>query len=107
MTIDGYESAVQPSGVFAAFFERDEDTAYFYLMDLRKEQGRQIVNAFNVRAAIAVILPDAIKIEWAWPDDLVGLFVGQSLCAVFDVSNGVAARFATEGDMRRFSERLH
>jgi len=40
-----YESAVQVAGRFGAVYERDDQTAYFYLLDLQKTEGRQIISA--------------------------------------------------------------
>jgi len=45
--VDVYESAVEEAGRFGAVFERDDETAFFYLLDLHKQEGSQIVSAFS------------------------------------------------------------
>jgi hypothetical protein len=48
--IDIYESATDETERFGAVFERDDETAYFYLLDMRKQEGGRIVSAFNAKA---------------------------------------------------------
>ena len=83
--IDVYESAIDDLGRFGAVFERDDETAYFYLLDLRKDRGAQIVSTFNAEAITELPANTLVSIKWSSKAAAVGLFIGGSLSAIFDL----------------------
>jgi hypothetical protein len=84
-------------------FERDDDTAYFYLLDMREQEGRQIISAFNAGPLTQMPADTPVSIRWSLSDAAVGLFVAGALSVVFEL--GVAAptgRWANPEDGRLF-----
>ncbi len=107
MSIDVFESAIQPAGHFGAVFERADLTAFFYLLDLRMGQGGEIVATVNVQTETEMAPAAAARIAWAAQGDLVGLFLEESLCAVFDLTDPAAARAPSPTDLQRLSLKKH
>jgi len=87
LTIDVFESAVQPQGCFGAVFERDDETAYFYLLDLELREGRQIIGAFGLVSVVTMPAEVCVRVTWTPEGDMTGLFVEGQLLAVFDIAN--------------------
>jgi hypothetical protein len=83
--IDVYESATDDLGRFGAVFERDDETAYFYLLDMRKQEGKRIVSAFNAKAVTDLPADTPVSIRWSSSVAAVGLFVDGVLSAIFDL----------------------
>jgi hypothetical protein len=83
--IDVYESAIDDLGRYGAVFERDDEAAYFYLLDLRRERGAQIVSTFNAETIAKLPANTLVSIKWCSPVTAVGLFIGGSLSAIFDL----------------------
>lgn len=102
--IDVYDSAVDHRGIFGCVFERDDDTAYFYLMDMTGEESR-IILAFDAHRVTTMPgdIPTAIRFNSL--DDMVGLLVNGEVLAVYDLNDPTApeGRWATEADRRRFA----
>ena len=97
--VDVYESAVEKAGRFAAVFERDDETAFFYLMDLHHRDGSQIVAAFS--ADVVNHLPDdvPVSVKWNSSGTAAGLYVGADLVALYDLCNDDwRGRYADEAD---------
>lgn len=86
--IDVYESATDDLGRFGAVFERDDETAYFYLLDMRKQEGNRIVSAFNTKAVTDLPADTPVSIRWSSSVAAVGLFVDGVLSAIFDLRTG-------------------
>jgi hypothetical protein len=83
--IDVYESAVDEAGKFGAAFERNDETAYFYLLDMGKQEGERIVSAFNAKAVTDLPADTPVSIRWSSSVAAVGLFIDGVLSAVFDL----------------------
>jgi hypothetical protein len=106
MTIDIFESAVRPQGRLGAVFERDDETAHFYLLDLCRPDGHQIIGAFLL-AAVVTMPPEAcVRVTWTPEGDMAGLFLEGRLFAVFDLPSADAdvceGREAKPGEQERF-----
>jgi Uncharacterized protein conserved in bacteria len=100
---DVYESATDGTGLWAAVFERDDDTAYFYLLDLTQAESGKIVEAFNAEELTAMPAATPISIRWDTSGDFVGLFATGSLVAIFDIrSDGKKGRRANNDDRKLF-----
>ena len=103
--LDVYESAVEASGHFGVVFERDDETAYFYLFDLRQADSVKIASAFNTNHLTELAAETPIAVRWSFSGTLAGLFVRSNLLAVFDLDS--ASRegcWATTDDRHHFSE---
>lgn len=101
--IDVYESAVDAAGRYAAAFERNDETAYFYLLDLTRDEGRQIVEGFSTYTVTTMIADAPVSIQWNGGGEVAGLFVAGELVAVFALrSHGKKGRWATDDDKRLF-----
>ena len=87
--IDIYESAVHAAGRWGAFYERDDETAYFYLLDLQRPADRRIISALTVDAANRISPDLPVSVRWSEAADLVGLFVDHALTAIFDARQNV------------------
>jgi hypothetical protein len=83
--IDVYESEIDDAGRFGAVFERNDQTAYFYLLDLRSERGAQVVSTFNAETITKMPANTLVSIRWSSHAAAVGLFIGGSLLAIFDL----------------------
>ena len=101
--IDIYESAVQAGGRFGAVYERNDETSYFYLLDLQRTADSQIISAFNVEIAMRMSPDLPVSVRWSEAAAVVGLFIDSALTAIFDVSsNEPHGRFAEREDNRWF-----
>ena len=97
--IDVYESSVDHEGKYGAAFERDDETAFFYLLDLARDGGDRILEAFNAHTIPAMPADVRIDLEWTAADEAVGLRAGGNLIALFDLRNkGRKGRWATKAD---------
>ena len=103
MVIDIYESAVQATGQFGVVFERDDESAYFYLLDMRKPAGHAIIASFDVGSAIRVQPHAPVRVGWSEVSSVAGLFVGGNLTAIFETQGDEPkGRFVTNKDFRLF-----
>ena len=93
--IDVYVSGIDEAGRFGAVLERDDDTAYFYLLDMREQEGRQIISAFNAGPLTQMPADIPVSIRWSVSNAAVGLFVAGALSVVFEL--GVAAIVDRQG----------
>jgi hypothetical protein len=101
--IDVYESAVHQAGRYGAAFERDGETAFFYLLDLAAAEDMQIIEAFNAHTVTAMPPDVPIAVRWAVSGEAVGLYVAGELVALFDLRNDERkGRWATEEDRSLF-----
>jgi hypothetical protein len=103
---DAFASAVRADGIFGAVFERDDDTAYFYLLDMDGRDGQKIVGAFNATNCAPPGRTE-VSVHWSRDGGLVGLFAGKNLLAVFEVDSDSDApkhcRMANQSDVGRFT----
>lgn len=101
--IDVYESAIDEAGRFGAVFERDDETAYFYLLDMTKQDGERIVSTFNARTVTELPADTPVSVRWSSSFAAVGLFVGGALSAIFDLRTAVpTGRWADPEDSSLF-----
>lgn len=97
--IDIYESVVDHKGKYGAAFERDDETAFFYLLDLARDGDNQILEAFNAHTILAMPADVRIDIHWTAADEAVGLRAGGDLIALFDLrGEGRKGRWTTIAD---------
>lgn len=100
---DAFESAVEPQGRYGAVYERDDQTAFFYLLDLDRPNNRQIIEALNVDFLDVLPTKSPATIIWGSVRRIVGLIVGGHLVAVFDLAApSPHGRRATNEDMGYF-----
>ncbi|WP_454887278.1 DUF2251 domain-containing protein [Sphingomonas oryzagri] len=102
--IDVYDSAVDHRGVYGCAFERDDDTAYFYLMDMTEGEHR-IISAFDVYPVTTMPADISVTVRFSSLDDMAGLLIDGEVLVVYDLGDGTApqGRWATEADRARFA----
>lgn len=101
--IDVYESATDETGRFGAVFERDNETAFFYLLDMREQNGGRIISAFNAKLVTEIPADAPVSIGWNPSGVVVGLFVSGKLSAVFDLRTDTpTGRWANGEDAHLF-----
>ena len=101
--IDVYKSAIDNTGRFGAVFERNAETAFFYLLDMTAPTGGRIISAFNANAIIETPAETAVSIRWHPSEVVVGLFIGGQLSAVFDLRlTTPTSRWADSEDAQLF-----
>ena len=101
--IDVYKSAVDHSGRFGAVFERDDETAYFYLLDLARDEANQILEAFNAHTVTEMPADVSVTLQWGTAGEAVGLRIEGDLIAVFDLrAEERKGRWATNEDENLF-----
>lgn len=102
--IDVYESAISHDGRYGIVFERDDDTAYFYLLDLTKNEQNQLLEAFDAHIITTLSAEVSVKLEWNASDDAAGLFINGDLIAIFELRNETRkGRWANRGDKELFA----
>lgn len=81
---DIFSSELRHGDDLGAFFEADDDTSYFYLIDLQEPEG------CGIKGAVPILgLPDDLKEAdvhvWVSSDqEAVGLFIAGRLVAAFE-----------------------
>jgi hypothetical protein len=102
---DVFVSAVRADGIFGAVFEHDDDTAYFYIVEMGGRDGKKIVGAFNTTNCAP--RHSETSVRWSLDGGLAGLFAGKSLLAVFEVGSNLDVpkhgHMASHGDVDRFA----
>jgi hypothetical protein len=87
------------AGRFGVVFERDDETAYFYLLDLTKQESRQIVSAFNAYSITEMPGDTPVAVKWNPLGTAAGLFVSGTLVVIFEVRSGAfEGRWASRKD---------
>lgn len=79
---DLFHSSVRRDERCAAAFERDADTAYFYLFDHHGPDGWRIIRAIHMFSGATDLTGDEIEIRWS-DSGAVGLFIRRELWAAF------------------------
>jgi hypothetical protein len=102
--IDVFDSAVDHRGIYGCAFERDDDTAYFYLMDMARGEHR-IISAFNAHPVTTMPADISTSVRFSSLADMAGLLIAGEVLAVFDLRDETApeGRWATEADRARFA----
>lgn len=75
-----------PDGNFLAVFEDDENTGYFYALDMSDDSDpiQDAVHIYNVRSVTDGDKPSIVKIGWSADSRKVVLLINQHPHAVFD-----------------------
>jgi hypothetical protein len=75
-----------PSQPFAAVFEDDGETGYFYALDLRQKDDpiQDAVHIYNVAAVSDRKIPSTVQIVWSSDGLKAGLIINRYPHAVFD-----------------------
>jgi hypothetical protein len=94
--VDIYRSATNQDGRLGAVFEQDDQTAFFYLIDLIVSGGMRITEAFDV--ATLVTTDADVDVKWNAHGNVAGLFCEGGLIAVFDVRAGAPYGRRAEAD---------
>ena len=98
---EDFASAVRADGVFAAVFERDDETAYFYLLDLTRPDSKQIVGALNLTGHLTS--SSGVDVRWSRTGEAVGLFADGILLAIYPGLDMPVGRIATAADQGQFA----
>ena len=83
-----FDSAVRSAGDQAGVFEYDADVGYFYLYEMKNEEGRNVVSAIRVLTGAPDFGEEDTSIRWNATESQVGLFIRGQLWAVFDSTTG-------------------
>ena len=83
---DIFERSVRSAGDLAGVFEYDGETAYYYLYDQTRCDGRMVVDAIHVTSRTPDFEQEDILVEWDPTETKVGLFIKGQLWAAFDES---------------------
>jgi hypothetical protein len=82
-------SETRSGGDLAGVFERDSDTAYFYLYDIR---APKVLDQIHIASGEGLDdLPSTLTVRWNGDNSIVGLFIAGVLWAVFDVGRSAKA----------------
>ena len=84
MTQEIFDDCVRSLGDLAGVFEYDGETGYFYLYDLGGDTNKKIIDAIHIVTGQLDFGENDVCIRWTAAEDMVGLYVQGSLCAVFD-----------------------
>lgn len=87
----GNETVIQgpaPSGTYAAVFEDDGQTGYFYAMDVSREDNpvENALHIYNTQDVTDREKPSTVKIGWSEDSKKVVLLINDYPHAVFDFS---------------------
>lgn len=80
-----FESAVRAQSDLAGVFEYDGETGYFYLYDIKGDEGQNVIAAIHIVTGSPDFQEKDISILWDSSEKTVGLFIRGRLWAVFDV----------------------
>jgi hypothetical protein len=81
-----FESCIRRAGDLGGVFECDEETGYFYLFDIARDEARRVVDAIRVLAGRPDFTQRDISVRWDRQETRVGLFIRGVLWAVFDTA---------------------
>jgi hypothetical protein len=99
-SVDIYESSVRSTGDRGAWFECDDQVGYFYLCDMSASGDPTIVDALRVHVGAPDFVQQDVELRWDATEQLVGLFVRDSLLAAFDVDAQHGYGGANQGGAR-------
>jgi hypothetical protein len=75
------------SGDLAGVFEFDGETSYFYLYRTGEFQGQKILESIRICAREPDFTEEDVSVRWDAHEEKVGLYIRESLWAVFDTVN--------------------
>jgi len=78
-------SNVRCGGDLAGIFEQEGSSAYFYLYDLTREEGRKAVRQLRIGYVPPDLQEKDVNVEWDDEQTTVALFIRKKLRAAFDV----------------------
>ena len=88
MSENVFEGSVSRNGNFAAAFESDADTAYFYVYRIVNSSEYKVIGEIRMGSRNLGIKSSEIAVHWDATDEKVGLFINGTLWAVFEISSG-------------------
>lgn len=92
-----FQSAARSLGDLAGVFEYEGETGYFYLYALEDAEGHEVLDAIHIVSGDADFAEGEVQVRWTREEDRVGLFIRETLWAVFDCQT----RTKHGGDYRR------
>ena len=81
-----FDSCVRTAGDRAGVFEYDGQTGYFYLYETAKHHGEKVVDSIHVLSGEPDFAETDVSVRWDCDEEKVGLFIRQTLWAVFDIA---------------------
>jgi hypothetical protein len=96
---DIFDSAIRSPGDLAGVFEYDGETGYFYLFEVGGRGGARILSAIHIVSGPLNVGDAEIDVRWDESEDRVGLFIRNTLSAVFNVAD--AGKYGGDYDRRR------
>lgn len=82
---DIYLSRLRTKGDRGAFFEADDESAYFYLVDMAEVEGEKVRNAIDLNRVPFEQEDKNLRIRVAENQSAIGLFRGNTLLAAFEL----------------------
>jgi hypothetical protein len=79
-----FEIAVRANRDLAGVFEYDGETGYFYLYEMKGDEGQKVISAIHLITGIPDFREEDISILWDSLERMVGLFIKGRLWAAFD-----------------------
>jgi hypothetical protein len=83
-----FDSVTNSTGVYAGVFEYDGEVGYFYLYEMKGNEGKKVVAAIRILIGAPDFDEDDVAICWSSTEERVGLFIHNQLWAVFDCATG-------------------
>ena len=81
-----FESSVRTRGDLGCFLEADDETSYFYLYDLERDEGQKVIGAIRVCVGRPQFRQADVVVCWDKDESRAGLFIRGELWAVFNVA---------------------
>lgn len=88
MSAEIFESLVRSAGDLAGVFEFDGETGFFYLYEVAKDSGEKIIDSIHILSHEPDFAQKDVVIRWDSSELKVGLFIRDTLWAVFDTVRG-------------------
>jgi hypothetical protein len=80
-----FRTSTRTVGDVAGVFESDGDVIYFYLCDLMRQKGKQVVSALYVSAGNPDFQESDVSIKWDKSQQIVGLYIRGRLWGALDL----------------------
>src|SRR5690606_36751720 len=79
-----FDSVLRARGDLAGVFEFDGETGYFYLYATNGSEGQKVADSIHIVAGNPAFDASDVSFRWDLKDEKVGLFIRNTLWAVFD-----------------------
>jgi hypothetical protein len=90
MDFEIFDSISQSAGHLGAFFEADDEAAYFYLYDNSRDEGEKIIRALLIFDGKISTKQKDVEVILSNNEELAGLMIKNQLWAVFELKNRIA-----------------